>query len=158
MLFIESFYISFPIMLEGKCQRLGTVDIRCNPIFDKGKFVLLVFNHDLQNHVQVIAASPYTLDAYGIRMDNLVFTLFLRKCGDSLVKGIGLGFGIVDWGITTYHPIGGICGQTVRTIVFGKMPSTSFIGYEIGAETLIVCLQTNHFGYQVGVDISFFAA
>jgi hypothetical protein len=91
-------------------------------------------------------------------MDSLIFTLFLRKCGDSLVKGIGLGLGFVEWRITTYHPIGVICGQTVRTIVFGKIPGMSFVGYEMGAKTLIVCLQTNHFGYQIGVDIGFFAA
>ena len=158
MLFIESFYISFPIMVEGKCQRLGTVDIRCNPIFDKGKFVLLVFNHDLQDHVQVIAASPNTLDAYGIRVDASVFTFWFGKCGNGFVKGIDFGIGFAEWCITAYHPIGGVCGQTVRTIVFGKMPGMSFVGYEMGAKTLIVCLQTNHFGYQIGVDIGFFAA
>ena len=58
---------------------LGAVGISCNAILDERKFMFLVLYHDLQNHIQVIAASPNALDSHRVGMDGCVITFWFRK-------------------------------------------------------------------------------
>ena len=73
-LFVESFHIVYPVVKKGECEGLGAVGISCNAILDERKFMFLVLYHDLQNHIQVIAASPNALDSHRVGMDGCVIT------------------------------------------------------------------------------------
>ena len=154
----ETFNVSFPVVEESQCKRLGIIGIKGNSFFDERKFVLLVLYHDLQNHIQVIATPPDTLDVYRVSVNACKLTLFSGKCGDGLVERISLGVGIVKWSITANHSISRVGGQTIWLSVFGKVPDVAFIGHEMSTETIAVCLQTDHFGNKVWVNIFFFTA
>ena len=77
---------------------------------------------------------------------------------DCLVERIGFGLGVVERGVSAYDTISGVCGQTIWLILLFKMPSMSFVRDEMGAVTIGIGFQTNHFGNKVWVDIFFFAA
>ena len=61
-LLIESFHIAFPVVIKCEHQRLfsvGLIGSQCS--FDEGEVVFLVLDQNLQNHIEVVAASPDTL-------------------------------------------------------------------------------------------------
>ena len=79
-LLIESFHIAFPVVIKGEHQRLlsvGLIGSQCS--FDEGEVVFLVLDQNLQNHVQVITASPDALEAHWVGVCTFIFPFRFRE-------------------------------------------------------------------------------